>query len=84
MKGSTSGHHQEGTSVQMKQMTVIYRWRTFTEGESMSTNLLYVGNELAVFKRYKVDDSTIIEATILDEQQTKELYARVMPTMPAK
>lgn len=50
----------------------------------MTTSLLCVGNELAVFKRYKVSDSTIIEATILDEQQTKELYARVMPTMPTK
>ena len=50
----------------------------------MTTNLLCVGNELAIFKRYKIDDSVIIEATILDEQQTKELYARVMPAMPAK
>lgn len=50
----------------------------------MTTSLLCVGNELAIFKRYKVDSSTIIEATILDEQQTKELYARVMPAMPAK
>ena len=50
----------------------------------MTTSLFCVGNELAIFKRYKVIDSTIIEATILDEQQTKELYARVMPTMPTK
>lgn len=50
----------------------------------MNTSLLCVGNELAVFKRYKVADSTIIEATILDNQQAKELYARVMSTMPAK
>ena len=50
----------------------------------MTTNLLCVGNELAIFKRYKVGSSNVIEATILDEQQTKELYARVMPTMPAK
>lgn len=50
----------------------------------MITNLLCVGSELAIYKRYKVANSTIIEATILDEQQTKELYARVMPTMPAK
>lgn len=50
----------------------------------MTTNLFCVGNELAIFKRYKVASSTIIEATILDEQQTKELYARVMSTMPTK
>lgn len=50
----------------------------------MATSLLCVGNELALYKRYKVADSTVIEATVLDEQQTKELYARVMPTMPAK
>lgn len=50
----------------------------------MTPRLLCVGNELAVYKHYKVDDSIIIEATVLDEQQTKELYARVMPTMPAK
>lgn len=50
----------------------------------MTTSLLCVGNELAVFKRYKVGDSTIIEATVLDERQTKELYARVMSTMPTK
>lgn len=50
----------------------------------MATNLLCVGNELVIFKRYKAGDSTIIEVTVLDEQQTKELYARVMPTMPAK
>ena len=50
----------------------------------MNTNLFCVDNALAIFKRYKVGDSVIIEATILDEQQTKELYARVMPTMPAK
>lgn len=50
----------------------------------MTASLLCVGNELAIFKRYKVGDSTIIEATVLDEQQTKELYARVMPTMSAK
>ena len=48
----------------------------------MTTSLLCVGNELAIFKRYKVADSTIIEATILNDQQAKELYARVMPTMP--
>ena len=47
----------------------------------MTTSLLCVGNELAIYKRYKVGDSVIIEATVLDEQQTKELYARVMPTM---
>lgn len=51
---------------------------------AMTTSLLCVGNELAIYKRYKVADSTIIEATILDEQQTKELYARVMSAMPAK
>lgn len=50
----------------------------------MTTSLLCVGNELAIFKRYKVSGSTVIEATILDNQQAKELYARVMPTMPAK
>lgn len=50
----------------------------------MTTTLLCVGSELALYKRYKIDSSTIIEATILDEQQTKELYARVMPTMPTK
>lgn len=50
----------------------------------MNTNLFCVNNELAIYKRYKVGDSAIIEATVLDEQQTKELYARVMPTMPAK
>ena len=50
----------------------------------MTTSLLCVGNELAIYKRYKVGDSIIIEATVLDEQQTKELYARVMSTMPAK
>lgn len=50
----------------------------------MTTSLLCVGNELAIYKRYKVGDSVIIEATVLDEQQTKELYARVMPAMPAK
>ncbi len=50
----------------------------------MTTSLLCVGNELAIYKRYKVGDSIIIEATVLDEQQTKELYARVMPAMPAK
>ena len=50
----------------------------------MTTSLLCVGNELAIYKRYKVGDSVIIEATVLDEQQTKELYARVMSTMPTK
>lgn len=50
----------------------------------MTTNLFCVGSDLAVYKRYNIEDSTIIEATILDEQQTKELYARVMPTMPTK
>jgi hypothetical protein len=50
----------------------------------MTTSLLCVGNELAIYKRYTVAGSAVIESTILDEQQTKELYARVMPTMPAK
>ena len=50
----------------------------------MTTSLLCVGNELAIYKRYTVDSSTIIEATILDDQQAKELYARVMSTMPTK
>lgn len=50
----------------------------------MTTSLLCVGNEIAIFKRYKVSGSTVIEATILDDQQTKELYARVMPAMPTK
>ena len=50
----------------------------------MTTSLLCVGNELAIYKRYMVDSSTIIEATILDDQQAKELYARVMSAMPAK
>lgn len=50
----------------------------------MTTNLLCVGNELAIYKRYRIGDSAIIEVTVLDEQQTKELYVRVMSTMPTK
>ena len=50
----------------------------------MTTSLLCVDNELAIYKRYKVADSAIIEATILNDQQAKELYARVMSTMPTK
>lgn len=50
----------------------------------MTTNLFGVGSDLVVYRRYRLERSTIIEAVVLSDEQTKELYARTMSTMPTK
>lgn len=48
------------------------------------TNLFCVGSDIVVYSRTKIGDSTIIESNVLTDEQTKELYARVMSKMPAQ
>ena len=48
------------------------------------TNLFCVGSDIIVYSRSKVGDSSIVESNVLTDEQTKELYARVMSKMPAQ
>lgn len=48
------------------------------------TNLFCVGSDIVVYSRSKIEDSTIVESTVLTDEQAKELYARVMSKMPTQ
>jgi hypothetical protein len=48
------------------------------------TNLFCVGNDIVVYSRSKIGDSTIVESNVLTDEQAKELYARVMSKMPTQ
>ena len=48
------------------------------------TNLFCVGSDIIVYSRSKIGGSSIVESNVLTDEQTKELYARVMPKMPAQ
>lgn len=48
------------------------------------TNLFCAGNDIIVYSRSKIGDSTIVESDVLTDEQAKELYARVMSKMPTQ
>lgn len=48
------------------------------------TNLFCVGNDIVVYSRSKIGNSTTIESNVLTDEQARELYARVMSKMPAQ
>ena len=54
-----------------------YRHHTYFEyvyiEESSMTNIYYVG-ELVVYTTSKVADSTVIEANVLDDKETEQLW----------
>lgn len=48
------------------------------------TNLFCVGSDIIVYSRSKIGGSTIVESTVLTDEQAKELYVRVMSKMSAQ
>lgn len=48
------------------------------------TNLFCVGIDIIVYSRSKIVGSTIVESTVLTDEQVKELYVRVMSKMPTQ